>query len=405
MNSPQHAHQASAGKTGVLLSICMCHLLHDGLADVLYVFLPLWKTTFVLSHAQVGLLVTLYCGTLAAFQIPAGILAERTGERRVLVIGTTVAGLGFVLLARAGGITGLAAFLVVAGLGSGVQHPLGASLVSRAWGSDGRRAAIGTYNFAGDLGKVLFPTCAGVALLSFSWPAVTSGIGVVAITSAVCFLVMLRRLHIGEAQVRSDTNRDTPTGRGLGIHDRRGFAILSSIGIIDTITRYGLLTLLPFLLIERGQSQATVGLALGLLFAGGAVGKFLCGFGAQRFGVLPTVWLTEAVTGGGILVLLIVPANVAIALLPVIGAALNGTSSVLYGSVADYVHPQRQARAFGVFYTIVIASGAVAPLAFGTVSDLASVESAITVAAMIALITIPLASLLERNRVPASGDE
>ena len=56
-------------------------------------------------------------------------------------------------------------------------------------------------------------------------------------------------------------------------------------------------------------------------------------------------------------------------LLPVIGVALNGTSSVLYGSVPDLVAAERRARAFGIFYTGTIGAGAVAPAIYGLVGD------------------------------------
>jgi MFS family permease len=138
-----------------------------------------------------------------------------------------------------------------------------------------------------------------------------------------------------------------------------------------------------------------VGLALGLLFGGGAIGKFLCGVGAQRLGVLPTVWITEIVTGGGILALLVIPHHLTLVLLPIVGAALNGTSSVLYGSVADYVTPEHQARAFGVFYTVVIASGAVSPVACGVLSDLTNLDFALAAVAVVALLAIPLSFQLK----------
>ena len=72
------------GRTGLLLSICACHLLHDGLADVLYVLLPVWQIAFETSRSQLGLLITFYFIALAALQVPTGILAERTGERSLL---------------------------------------------------------------------------------------------------------------------------------------------------------------------------------------------------------------------------------------------------------------------------------------------------------------------------------
>ena len=78
-----------------------------------------------------------------------------------------------------------------------------------------------------------------------------------------------------------------------------------------------------------------------------------------------------------------------------IGAALNGTSSVLYGSVADYVTPEHQSRAFGIFYTVVIASGAVSPVACGVLSDFTSLNPALAGVAVIALLAIPLSLQLK----------
>lgn len=399
MKAADHPGTVTPRRTGVLLAICGCHLLHDGLADTLYVFLPFWRESFSLSYAQVGLLVTLYFGALAAFQVPAAVLAERIGERRLLVVGTSVVGLGFLLLGGTGGFGGLLAVLFLAGLGSTVQHPLGAALVAGAYDRGHRRVAIGTYNFSGDLGKAILPTLAGFALVSFSWPVVTSGLGIVAIATAGVFFVALKDLRIGHVETLSGSAVDPPDEPIRDTNNPRGFAVLSSIGMIDSLTRYGLLTLLPFLLIQRGYSESSAGMALGLLFAGGAAGKFLCGFIAQRWGVLATVWLTEALTSGGIIALLLVPSNALIVLLPFVGVVLNGTSTVLYGSVADFVEPARRARAFGVFYTIVIATGATAPLIFGAVTDQTSVESALTGVGLIALFTLPLALVLQRCQV------
>src|SRR3989304_4398427 len=57
----------------------------------------------------------------------------------------------------AGGFAPLLLVLLAAGLGSGVQHPLSSSLVSKAYENGPRRAALGTYNFSRDLGQVAGP--------------------------------------------------------------------------------------------------------------------------------------------------------------------------------------------------------------------------------------------------------
>src|SRR2546422_3871232 len=68
----------------VLAAACSIHFVHDGFSDILYVLLPIWANEFRLTFAQVGIIRTAYSGGMAAFQIPAGLLAERWGERRLL---------------------------------------------------------------------------------------------------------------------------------------------------------------------------------------------------------------------------------------------------------------------------------------------------------------------------------
>ena len=55
------------------------HALHDGYTDLVYVLLPIWQSEFGLGFAALGLMKTVFSGTLAGFQIPAGFLAERFG--------------------------------------------------------------------------------------------------------------------------------------------------------------------------------------------------------------------------------------------------------------------------------------------------------------------------------------
>src|SRR5205823_10181756 len=112
-----------------------------------------------------------------------------------------------------------------------------------------------------------------------------------------------------------------------------GFPWLLSIGVLDSATRMAFLTFLPFLLGGKGAGLPTVGLALTLVFAGGAVGKLACAFIGARIGTIATVWLTEGLTAVLIVALLPLPLEAALAVLPLIGVVLNGTSSVLYGSV------------------------------------------------------------------------
>src|SRR5215510_14792991 len=109
------------------------HLLHDGYTDLIYIMLPIWQPEFGLSYAEVGVLRALYAGTMAAFQIPASLLAERIGATSVLAAGTALAGLGYMLAGLSPGLALLVLALFLGGLGSSTQHPLAASLVAHAF--------------------------------------------------------------------------------------------------------------------------------------------------------------------------------------------------------------------------------------------------------------------------------
>ena len=368
------------------------HFLHDGFSETLYVFLPLWAREFGLSFAQVGLIRSAYTGGMSAFQIPAGFLAERFGERWLLAAGTLATACGFIAAGWAGGFPSLLLLLLAAGLGSGVQHPLSSSIVSRAYEDGGRRTALGTYNFSGDVGKA--GVAAGIGLLAglIGWRAAGATYGVVGVAAALAIVPLLARLGAG-GRVRRAAE-DAPLPAGWGIRDTRGFSALCAIGMIDNATRTGFLTFMPFILIGKDLGVGGIGLAFALVFAGGATGKFVCGVIADRVGVIRTVVLTEAATTVLIVTMIAAPLPLALAVLVPLGVALNGTSSVLYGTVADLVSSERRSRAYGLYYTATIAASAIAPTIWGFVGDLTGVSPTLAMVAVAVLMTIPLCLLL-----------
>ena len=386
----------------VLGTACGTHFVHDGFADILYVLFPVWARELGLSFAQVGLLRTVYSGAMAAFQIPAGLLAERWGEARLLAAGTAATALGFIAAGFTGDYVALLACLLVAGLGSGVQHPLSSTLVSNAYDGGGRRTALGTYNFSGDLGKVAVPAAVAFAVPWLGWRGAVGGYAAIGLAAAVVVLLALANLRIGHAPLPVGKT-DRGSGSDWGIRDLRGFRALSLIQVIDSSTRTGFLTFLPFLLIAKGSTVRAVGFALMLVFAGGAAGKFACGVLAERLGVIRTVIITEMATGAGILLLLALPLVPALALLPVLGIALNGTSSVLYGTVADLVESDRRARSYAVFYTLGIGASALSPSIYGVVSDWGGVPLALTIVGTMVFVTVPLTLALRRPLATAAA--
>ncbi len=386
----------------VLLTAALTHVLHDGFSDALYVLLPIWAAEFRLTLTQVGVLKAVYTGGMALSQVPAGLLAERWGERRLLAAGTAVAALGYVAVATsASGMLPLVVLLFVSGLGSGVQHPLSSSLVAHAYETGPRRAALGTYNFAGDLGKIAVPATVALAATFVGWRVASGVYGLLGLAGAGVIAVALGRLRAGGSEVHVEG--PTLTAGGWGIRDARGFQALSAVGMIDTATRTALLTFLPFLLLEKGLTVAGVGGALAVLFAGGAAGKFVCGLVAERVGIVRTVVLTELATALGIAAVALGSLSVALAMLLPLGIALNGTSSALYATVADLVLPERRARAYGLYYTLIVAASAAAPLVYGAIGDALGVMATLLMTSAVVLLTLPLCFVLRTALAQPEG--
>jgi MFS family permease len=393
----------SAGRRGVLAVACGAHALHDGFTDVLYVLFPIWQAAFGLDYAAVGVLRALAAGTMAAMQVPSAWLAKRVGGGLVLAVGTAIVGLAYVLAGLSAGLYTLALALVVGGVGLSTQHPIASSLVARAYDGARSRAALGTYNFAGDVGKMILPAITASLIAWLAWrPAISivGGVGLAAAVVIALALISLRKRagHLDQPTVAEPT-RVPDASAVAATGERRWFWLLFAIAVIDSATRMGFLTFLPFILKMKGAELPSLGLALALVFAGGAAGKLVCGVLGARLGVLTTVYLTEGLTAVGILALLPLSFDASLALLPLIGVALNGTSSVLYGTVPELVPATRRETAFGIFYTGTIGGGALSPIVYGRLGDTVGAIPMMAVVAVVCLATIPLAVMLR----PALG--
>jgi MFS family permease len=403
-SEPEAAAAPARDGRRVLAVACGAHGVLDGFTDVLLLLLPIWQGAFGLSYAEVGFLRTLFSGAMAAFQIPAGALAAGGRGPVVLALGTAITGAGFLVMGASGGLLLLTLGLAVAGFGASAQHPIASDLVAKAYPGPRSRAMLGTYNFAGDVGKIALPAAIALLLTLVSWRVATMMLGFIGLAAAAAILLLLRAPRRTPEHAAGAIAAAATPARAAS-RPRRGFPVLMALGMVDSATRSAFLTFLPFLLTAKGADLPTIGIGLALVFAGGAAGKLACGFLGARIGVLRTVLLTEGATAIGIAALLPLPLVPGLALLPLIGVALNGTSSVLYGSVPEYAKSGASARAFGIFYTATIGASACAPLVFGLFGDLLGVPATMLLIAAAVLGTLPLAlamSLLQRKDAAAT---
>lgn len=374
----------------VLAASSILHLTNDACFAVLYPLLPLVALDLSLSYTEIGLVKAAFSGTSSAFQLPIGILADRFGLYRVLVIGNAWIGVGLAAMALAGGYLTLLVTALVAGLGGNAQHPLAAALVSRSVAPPRVSQALGTLNFIGDVGKIVGPLAvAGLAPL-LGWRVVLMVIGGWTVLVSVALLSDRSTVPLATSAASSQS----PTATAAA---GRGFAWLLLAGALDTATRGAALTFLPFLIIERGLGSELNNLLFGLIFIAGAAGKFVCGWLGDRWGATRLIVVTEIVTAACLLGFLIATPLTSLPLALLFGFMLNGTSSPLTAAVSQLVAPERRAWAYGTYFTVSLVSSALAPFVYGILADQAGLVPVFLALAVMTAVIAPLVLPIRRG--------
>ena len=371
------------------------HIWSDLHFALMFPLLPLIQSDMGLSFTQVGILRAAYSGASAVLQIPAGFLAENMGEFWLLLAGNMWVSVGLVGMALAPMFVMLVVLSFFGGLGGGFQHPLASSMVSRAYDDSGRSTAVGTVNFAGDLGKMIAPPIVtGAIAISMGWRQLLWVIGLASLVFMAAAALTRRAVDIGRP-VRD--MEETDGGRSSNTR-LSGFATLSGIGALDSMARVGALTFLPFVLISKDVSQSQAISMLLFVFIGGAAGKFVVGWLGDKFSTVSLIWATKGLTAVLIVLALYAPMTVMIPLLVLLGIGLNGTSSILYATVAEYVPANRRGRFYGFFYTTNEIGTVIAPIGYGLVADTYSLSATMLIMGGATALILPVSLLLLTHR-------
>ena len=370
------------------------HIWNDLYFAILVTLLPFIEKDMDLSFTQVGLLRSVFAGASGILQIPVGFLAESVGEFWLLILGNLWVPIGLVAMALSPVFVVLLATSFLGGLGGGAQHPLGSSMVSRAYDDRGRSTAVGTVNFAGDLGKMIAPLIAAATVVTFGWRATLFVVGFAGIAFTALASLTRRSVDIGRpTKTTSDEAVSADDKAKLG-----GFIALSGVGILDASVRTAAMTFLPFVLIAKDMSTAQAVSMLFFLFLGGAFGKFVVGWLGERFGTVSLIWGTKGMTAVLLVASIYAPPVATIPLMIAIGIGLNGTSSILYATVAEFIPARRRARFYGFYYTTNEIGTVIAPIAYGVIADALSLNATMIIMGVVTLTILP-ASLTLRKYV------
>ncbi|MGV9678526.1 MFS transporter [Nocardia sp. NPDC003482] len=163
----------AARRFGVLTALCLAVLVVGLDTTVLNVALPKLAVDLRASTEQLQWVANSYNLVLAALLLPAGLLGDRFGRKKILAAALTLFGAGSVLCALAGSADRLIAARAFLGVGAALLVPVVMSLIAVLFpGEAERKRAINFFVVANSIGLPLGPIVGGLLLDHFSWASI-----------------------------------------------------------------------------------------------------------------------------------------------------------------------------------------------------------------------------------------
>lgn len=186
---------------------------------ILNVALPTMAGELGATTGQQQWMADAYVVVFAALMLPAGLLGDRFGRRRMLITGLGIFLAGSLLGSLAGDVNAVIAARAVMGVGAALVTPLALSVLPSLFGSDERTKAIGIISAASALGMPLGPIIGGWLLNHFWWGSVfLVNVPMAAIGIAACVLLLPETRDPASPKVDIVSTALTATGLGALIY-------------------------------------------------------------------------------------------------------------------------------------------------------------------------------------------
>ena len=190
---------------GVIGLVGLGHLVSHFSQLLLPPLFPWLKDAFEVSYTELGLLMTLYFVVSCAMQAVSGFLVDRHGPRLLLFTGLLLIVVAAFGLSMATSYAMLAVFVVVAGCGNAVFHPVNFTILNRKVSSSRLGHAYSVHGLTGSLGWALAPALLVPLALAFSWRTALAGAGVLAAAILALIWAYRARLELPHAPARPET--------------------------------------------------------------------------------------------------------------------------------------------------------------------------------------------------------
>lgn len=371
------------------------HGVNEFLSIVFPPIIPLLVSRLDITYGQAGFLLTVFFLMYVLFQLPAGVLADWLGKRRVMVVGLGVMSGAIVFASVAGTYDDLLAAQALAGIGGSTYHPTGMAIISdgEQAGTEGR--AMGVFGLGGALGTLLSPVVVGGLAALGDWRLGLASAGAIGLAATLAIVLAGGTADDADPGEADPADADSTPNGGTD-HRSVGTRFSAIAAEVPRTRRVGLLLVITALLSlqhraiqtyttayvaeQAGVSSSVGNVGFFALLLGGTVSSVWAGDLADRFRgeyVGAGIAVALAVLVGGLLVVSPVvgrlPALVPLAGLSVLLAVVGGLTYAAYPVKNALVSAEALSDAsgslFGTVQTASAVGSAAGPALFGVLAE------------------------------------
>jgi len=367
-----------------LLTLMLGHATVDMYGGVLPLLYPLLTEQFTLDFKTVGLVSLFYSGMASLSQPLFGWVTDRYGARWIgLALMWTA--ITFALLGLAPSFHALLALAALAGIGSGMYHPMGAVTAAAVIPDKQRNVAMSIYVTGGTLGVAIGPL---IGVLVFSLFGVHGTLPMIIPGGAIAIFLLIQMrtvvLHLKKrAAVAAAAAPPIPW---------KPMSVVIALMMLRSWVLFGLSSFIPIWYDEMGYSRlyyAALSTTLLLSSAAGAIGV---GSIADRHGRRALMIAASVASVPAIFLFAQFPGWPGFITAAAIGLLAASTGPLLL-VMAQQLMSGRPGVASGLILGLGFVMGAIGVPIIGAIGDRWGLQNALRVSATIGILTI-IASLL-----------
>ncbi|MHA6250841.1 MFS transporter [Oceanobacillus sp. CAU 1775] len=353
----------------ILIIIGLAHLLNDSLQAVVPAMFPILEQSLGLTFTQLGLITFTLNMVASVMQPVVGMYTDKRPMPYALPIGLLSSMFGMLGLAFAPNLPTILISVVFIGFGSAVFHPEGSRVAYLAAGPR-RGFAQSIYQVGGNSGQALAPIITALVLVPMGQFGAIWFVAIAFIASLV--LVYISRWYAEQIRIiKKNTagNKKPKTKVKLPKAIRNAVILLVFVVFARSLYHSAISNYYAFYTIqEYGVTIAQAQTFIFTFLLMGAVGTFIGGPLADRFGKKTIIAISLLVPAPLTILLPFVGSFVAIILIALIGVLILSSFSVAVVYAQELV-PGKIGTMSGLIVGLAFGMGAVGSVLFGIMID------------------------------------